>query len=105
MFGLSNEIYSKIIEIVKKYNYDFFIFGSRARGDYKNNSDIDIAIYGQITEKEEMMIRNDFDMLQIPYTIDLVFIIKIEKEELLKSIKKEGIKLQWTGLVKKKKIF
>ena len=105
MFGLSNEIYSKIIEIVKKYNYDFFIFGSRARGDYKNNSDIDIAIYGQITEQEEMMIRNDFDMLQIPYTIDLVFIIKIEKEELLKSIKKEGIKLQWTDLVKKKKIF
>ena len=94
MFGLSNEIYSKIIEIIKKHNYNFFIFGSRARGDYKKNSDIDIAIEGIINEKDEMSIRNDFDMLQIPYTIDLVFIYKTEKEELLKFIKKEGIKLQ-----------
>lgn len=94
MFGLSNEIYSKIIEIIKKHNYNFFIFGSRARGDYKKNSDIDIAIEGIINEKDEMSIRNDFDMLQISYTIDLVFIYKTEKEELLKSIKKEGIKLQ-----------
>lgn len=94
MFGLSNEIYSKIIEVIKKHNYNFFIFGSRARGDYKKNSDIDIAIEGTINEKDEMSIRNDFDMLQIPYTIDLVFIYKTEKEELLKSIKKEGIKLQ-----------
>ena len=94
MFGLSNEIYYKIIEIIKKHNYNFLIFGSRARGDYKKNSDIDIAIEGIINEKDEMSIRNDFDMLQIPYTIDLVFIYKTEKEELLKSIKKEGIKLQ-----------
>jgi hypothetical protein len=33
-FGLSDEIYNKIINIVKKYNYAFKIFGSRARGDY-----------------------------------------------------------------------
>lgn len=94
MFGLSNEIYSKIIEIIKKYNYEFLIFGSRAKGNYKNNSDIDIAVKGNINDSEEMMIRNDFDLLEIPYTIDLVFINKIEKEELLKSINEEGIKIE-----------
>ena len=40
-----------------------------------------------------MAIRNDFDMLDIPYTIDIVFIKKIEKETLLQAIKKEGIKI------------
>ena len=89
----TNEIYSKIIEIIKKYNYEFLIFGSRAKGNYKNNSDIDIAVKGNINDSEEMMIRNDFDLLEIPYTIDLVFVNKIEKESLLKSIKKEGIRL------------
>ena len=67
MFGLSNEVYLKIMNIVKKYKYDFYIFGSRARGDYKKNSDIDIAIYGEVTDKEEFYIRNDFDIINIQY--------------------------------------
>ena len=93
MFGLSNEVYLKIMNIVKKYKYDFYIFGSRARGDYKKNSDIDIAIYGEVTDKEEFYIINDFDIINIQYTVDLIFVNKIEKQQLLDSIKKEGIKL------------
>ena len=81
------------MNIVKKYKYDFYIFGSRARGDYKKNSDIDIAIYGEVTDKEEFYIRNDFDIINIQYTVDLIFVNKIEKQQLLDSIKKEGIKL------------
>ena len=94
MFGLSNENYSKILKIISKYKYEFYIFGSRAKNKYKYNSDIDIAIKGNVSPKEEMSIRNDFDMLDIPYTVDLVFIQKIEKASLLKSIKEEGIKLE-----------
>ena len=93
MFGLSNEVYLKIMDIVKKYKYDFYIFVSRARGNYKKSSDIDIAIYGKLTDKEEFYIRNDFDIINIPYTVDLVFVDKTEKQQLLNSIKKEGIKL------------
>lgn len=93
MFGLSNEVYLKIMDIVKKYKYDFYIFGSRARGNYKKSSDIDIAIDGKLTDKEEFYIRNDFDIINIPYTVDLVFVNKTEKQQLLNSIKKEGIKL------------
>lgn len=93
MFGLSEKIYLNIIKIIDNYENEFLIFGSRARGDYKKNSDIDIAVKGLITDKTEMMIRNEFDKLEIPYTIDLVFIQKVEKKELLESIEKEGIKL------------
>lgn len=91
--GLSNEIIKSIKDIVRRYNYEFKIFGSRARGNYKYNSDIDIAIFENVCEEDEYKIKNDFDLLDIPYTIDLVFINKNTKKELLNSIKEEGINL------------
>lgn len=93
MFGLSKKIYEQIINITRKYNLEFAIFGSRARGDYKINSDIDIAIFGKIDEKIEYDIRNEFDKLNIPYTIDLVFVEKGIRKELEESIKKEGVRI------------
>lgn len=92
MFGLSNEIYEKIMNIVKKYEYKFILFGSRARGDYKKNSDIDIAIE-HVKEEDIYKIQNDFDLLDIPYTFDLVIIKEDTNKDLLKSIKNEGVKL------------
>lgn len=93
-FGLSDEIYIKIKNISNKYNkYNFLIFGSRARGDFKYNSDIDIAIRGEITKIDEFNILNEFDLLELPYTIDVVFFNKIEKQELINSIQTEGVDL------------
>lgn len=90
-FGLSNEIYGKIKEKINKYDYIFKIFGSRARGDFKKNSDIDIVVEGNITEEQKYQIMNDFDLLDIPYTIDLIFLKEITKTELINSIKKDGV--------------
>ena len=39
LFGLRNEIVEELKRIAQKYDYDFYVFGSRARGDYKRNSD------------------------------------------------------------------
>ena len=93
-FGLSEDIYIKILNIVKKYEYNFKIFGSRAKGNFKNFSDIDIAIFENVVEKDEFKIRNEFDLLDIPYTIDLVFVNCDTKKELLNSIIKEGVDLK-----------
>jgi len=90
-YGLSEATYNKIKDIIKKYNnYEFKIFGSRARGNYKQNSDIDIVVLGSIKNKEQFNIKNDFDLLDIPYTIDLIFMQDITKKELIDSIKKEA---------------
>ena len=91
-FGLTSDSYNKIKKVIKKYNeYTFKVFGSRARGDYKNNSDIDIAVMGNIDNKTKYNIMNEFDLLDIPYMIDLIFIKDISKEELLKSIERDGV--------------
>ena len=96
--------YEKIKKIADKYNkYKFKIFGSRARGDYRSNSDIDIAIEGNIDKKDKFNIVNEFDMIDMVYTMDIVFIEDITKKEFLDSILKEGINL-WIDLFKEKMI-
>lgn len=91
-FGLTNSSYEKIKEVINKYkDYTFKVYGSRARGDFKNNSDIDIAVEGKVNKAKQIEIMNHFDLLDIPYMIDLVFICELEKEELLESIRRDGV--------------
>lgn len=92
-FGIREEIYIKIKEITAKYDYEFYIFGSRARGDYRKNSDIDIAIYGNVSNEDETKIRNEFDKIDMEYMVDIVFIEQINNEELIQNIKNEGVKI------------
>ncbi|MCL2383395.1 MAG: nucleotidyltransferase domain-containing protein [Oscillospiraceae bacterium] len=94
MYGLSEETYGKIRNIITKYsNIQFKLFGSRVNGVAKLNSDIDIAVIGKLDEKEIFKIRNDFDLLDIPYKIDLVFTSEITKQELMDAILNEGVDL------------
>ena len=91
-FGLSEETYVKIKEVVNSNKkYKFILFGSRARGDYKNTSDIDIAIEKDVSMEEQYKIMNEIDLLDIIYKIDLVFIDDKTNLELLESIKRDGV--------------
>ncbi len=46
-YGLTDEALNSIIDIGKKCELKrITLFGSRARGDYKERSDIDLAVYG-----------------------------------------------------------
>ena len=57
-FGLSKDIYNKIKNVVLKYSsYEFKIYGSRARGDFKKESDVDIAVFGNINEEDSYEIK------------------------------------------------
>ena len=93
-YGLSEKILNELKEVLDKYeNYKFKIFGSRARGDYKDNSDIDIAIFENVPKEDEYKIRDEFDKINIIYSIDLVFVDEKIKKELLNSILKDGVDL------------
>ena len=72
---------------------EIFIFGSIVNGNLNRNSDIDIAIEGNIDKKDKFNIVNEFDMIDMVYTMDIVFIEDITKKEFLDSILKEGINL------------
>ena len=84
--------FEKIKSVIDKYsNYTFKVFGSRARGDFKKGSDIDIAMIEEVDNKTKFNIMNDFDLLDIPYQVDLVFIKDVSKQEFLKSIERDGV--------------
>jgi len=92
--GLSKDVISSLKNIADKYNkYRFYIFGSRAKGTYKKTSDIDIAVFEEVTDEDKFKIMNEFDLLNIIYKVDLVFINEKIKKELLYSIKENRIKL------------
>ncbi len=75
---------TKEIESVK-------IFGSRAKGNFKPNSDIDFAIYGDnITDKLIRHIAYELDELSTPYKFDLVDFNSIDNTDLKNNIIKDG---------------
>ena len=91
-YGLSEEVYKKIKEVINKNSkYKFLLFGSRARGNYKTTSDIDIAVKENVPKEEQYKIMNEIDLLDIIYKVDLVFIDENTKKELMESINRDGV--------------
>ncbi len=64
------------------------LFGSRARKDNRENSDIDIAIYS--TNKQNSKIYSMFDEINTLYSFDIVFISSDTSINLVNQIKKDG---------------
>ena len=105
-YGLKDEIYDKILDIARKNKqYKFILFGSRARGKYKKESDIDIAIKGNIKTEDKYRIINEFDLINTIHKIDLVFIEELTKKELVENIDKEGVEIKWEDLKKENKTY
>ena len=91
-FGLSE----KTIEIIKKLlsNYpqikEVKIFGSRAKGNYKPSSDIDLALFGNIDDKLLRHIASELDEHPTPYQFDVLNYNDIDNENLKNNIDKFG---------------
>ncbi len=93
-FGLRQRDIKNIQKAVKDFPEieKVIIFGSRAMGNYKNGSDIDIAIKGhkisrQITTRFTGMLNYE---LPIPFFIDVVNYNSTSNNELMKHIDNEG---------------
>ena len=78
-----------MVNELKKHNpKKIILFGSRSRGDYKKNSDIDIAVDLTLDFRDKRKLRDKIDTLAGLYSVDLIFLNDIEdkfKEKLLKE--------------------
>lgn len=96
-FGLKNEIIDNIKKVFSKYPEidKACIFGSRARGDYKETSDIDIVLYGNdLTHTLNTKIFYDLEDLYIVYKIDLInFNTLKDGDKLKENIVNEGVEI------------
>ena len=92
-YGLSEEILKKIQAIFEKIAEveEAILYGSRAKGNYKSGSDIDIALKG---EKLNLRLLNkidlDLDELFLPYTFDLSLYDHISNTDLKDHIQRVG---------------
>ena len=95
--GLSAQTLQKIRDVFFRYPQveEAVLYGSRARGDYKNGSDIDLTLRGstELTHTILSQIANDLDDQQLPYTIDLSIFKNIRNPEMIEQIKRVGVAL------------
>lgn len=78
-----DRIIDKVIEVILIYSQPekIILFGSRATGDYKERSDIDIAVVDpEITERQMRKIRDAIDEIRTLHSIDLLWLHRISEE-------------------------
>lgn len=95
-YGLSDKIITKIIQVFTQFPQieEAILYGSRAKGNYKKGSDIDLVIKGNnITLSCLAKIRNTIDDLLLPYMVDLCVFDTIDNPSLIDHINREGIVL------------
>ncbi|MFV8333137.1 nucleotidyltransferase domain-containing protein [Flavobacterium sp.] len=92
-FGLKKEDIDKINSVFATYNDidSVIIYGSRAKGNFKVGSDIDLTIIeNSISFPKFLEIENALDDLLLPYKIDLSLKRKITNIDLISHIDRVG---------------
>ncbi len=92
MFGLKQKHIDAINQCFAQYPQiqQVIIYGSRAKGNYKNGSDIDLTIVGDLDYNQLLKLENQLDDLLLPYKIDLSLRHEINHPELLDHIQRVG---------------
>jgi len=93
-FGLSKMAITCITDCIKRHvNVEkVIVFGSRAMGNYKKGSDVDLAIFGdKIGLDDVSKIQYELnEVLPLPYHFDVVNGLQIDNTDLEKHIKVQG---------------
>lgn len=93
-YGIETDDLNLIIETIKANDkvLNVNLFGSRAKGNYKQNSDLDLAlITNNLTLDELLEIKINLNNLMLPFKIDIIDFNKISNNDLIEHIKKFGI--------------
>ena len=93
-FGISDKSYGILLEVIQSFPEikQAKIFGSRALGNYKKGSDIDIAVIGSnidwnLVTKIHTKLNEGVD---IPYYIDIIDYCNLNNNELKEHIDLNG---------------
>lgn len=92
-FGISMNIWGRIANVFRKSPRidQVILYGSRAKGNYKKGSDIDLCLVGnQIALSDMYKLENALDDLLLPYTFDVSIYSKIANNDLIAHIDRVG---------------
>lgn len=94
--GLSDLTVAKIQGVLARFPgiEKAVLYGSRARGNYKPGSDIDLTLQGStLTPRLLADIDDALDELLLPYSIDLSIFEQLNHAELREHIERVGVVL------------
>lgn len=92
-YGLKKATIYDIIKVFSRYSgiEKAVIYGSRAKGNYRNGSDIDLTLFGSALTYEQLnRIETELDDLLLPYSIDLSLFKHIDAPDLIDHINRVG---------------
>lgn len=105
MNGLSVELQNRIIETAKRYRVQkLVLFGSRARGDFRPSSDIDLAVYG-LDPRNDLAFSDALDELPTLLKFDMVPVRAGTDTALMTEIEKDGVVWMERALHKAQQFF
>ena len=94
-FGLEKDV---LLSITETFRNDpriigAAVFGSRAKGNYKPYSDVDIVLYGDLNPMDVERVINDLDELPLVYKFDVVAYGLVENSELRQHIERVAVNI------------
>jgi predicted nucleotidyltransferase len=95
-FGLSPQTLASLKAIFSRYSEieKVVLYGSRAKGNFKVGSDIDLTLMAPGLDLTGLLkIEDDIEELMLPYKVDLSLFHQIENPDLREHIKRVGITL------------
>jgi predicted nucleotidyltransferase len=93
-FGLKEKVINQINNVFAKYPQieKVLIYGSRAKGNYKTGSDIDLSLVGKNIDLALMQaIELKIDDLLLPYTFDISIYNQISNQDVKDHIERVGL--------------
>ncbi len=94
-FGLKDTTIQKIRSVFARYPQveKAILYGSRAKDNFKNGSDIDLTLCGgeDLTLNVLYRIHDDLDELLLPYTFDLSLFNNMNDRDLIDHIQRVGV--------------
>jgi len=100
-FGLKPQVIAKIQQVLSRFNEisSVIIYGSRAKGSYKNGSDIDLTIKTNSDKNNDLLykVNREIDDLNLIYYFDISLFNQITNQDLIDHINRVGIEFYKTG--------
>lgn len=91
-YGLSDNVIEKILIVFRSNSniQEAIIFGSRAIGNYREGSDIDITLKGNISFDNLLRIESEIENQMLPYKFDVSIFEKLKNQKLKNHINRAG---------------
>ena len=93
-YGLSDQTLNTLNEIFQKYPgiEAVLLYGSRAKGNFRNGSDIDLTIKAadNFSFSDLLKISGDFDDSNLPYLVDVSVYERLSNDSLKAHIDRVG---------------